>query len=433
MNHRILLSAMVIFGVARGAAAGDWPCFRGADYDGISRETDFLVDWPEQGPPVLWSREVGPAFSSFAVVGDRAYTCGTRDHQQVIYCLDAERGDVLWKRFLEPVITDPDPNIHGTRATPTVDGGRVYMMASLIHLFCFDARSGEVIWKEELHHKPNWGYAGSALVDGELVIVQAGGDEGSLRALDKKTGKLVWQCGDDPAGYATPYPFTLDGRRYVCGFTGASVIIAERDTGALALRLEWPSHSGVNVATPIFHNGRLFVSTGYGYGAGVFKLAHVDGKLTAEQVWKSLKIRNKFQTPVLLEGKLYTSDERALKCVDFASGEVLWSKPRIVHSPLLAAGGHLLLLRETGELHVARASPIGFKSMSRVQLFEGNSRSVLQRLRNESQGRRCWTAPVLANGRLYVRDHTTVVCLDLRKDATPAKASAAVIFDGQRE
>ncbi|MFH1417818.1 MAG: PQQ-binding-like beta-propeller repeat protein [Planctomycetota bacterium] len=405
---------LLILMTARVSAV-DWPCFRGAGHDGISTESRFVTRWPESGPEVLWSREVGPAFSSFAIVGDRLYTCGTGDAQQVLFCLGTSDGGVVWQRAFEPQITDPDKHLFGARATPTWNEGRVYVVGGHGLILCCDAGTGEVTWKHQLTNKPNWGYSGSVLIQDDLAIVSGGTSDGALCALNKKTGSIVWKCGDDPAAYATPYPFTFDGKRYICGIMAQSVIVAELETGRRVLRVPWPSHSGVNASSPIFHDGCLFVSTGYGHGSALFKLSRSDdGLLAADEIWRNTKMCNKFQTPVLLDGKLYSSDESGLKCVDFTTGKRHWRKGGIKHGGLTAADGHLILLTEKGELRIAGASAEGFEPLAEAKLFEGTSYSVLQRIARQRQGSRCWTVPVLCGGKLYVRNHDTIVCVDLR-------------------
>ncbi len=424
MSALKILLATGLLSAATTAFAADWPCFSGPNHDGISPDRSVATTWPEGGPTVLWRREIGAGFSSFAVVGGRVFTCGTENKQQALFCLNASDGEIVWKRLFEPEMTDPDPNLHGPRATPTVDDGLVYMMGSHGLVLCVEAQGGREVWRRVLKGKPHWGYSGSVLIEGRLAIVSAGGEDGALCALNKRTGEIVWKCGDDPAAYSTPYAFALDGRRYVCGFMAESVVVAELDTGRRVLRFGWPSHSGVNAATPIFHDGHLFISSGYGYGAGLFKLSREGEQLAAKEVWRNTKLRNKFQTPILLQGKLYTSDENGLKCVDFLTGKRLWRMGDIRHGTLVAVGEHLLLLTETGEMKVAVASPSGFEPISSAKLFEGTSFGVLQRLARQRQGARCWTVPVLVDGKLYVRDHTTVLCLDLRHRPEQSEAEA---------
>lgn len=412
-----LLGLILTIGPTPSLLASDWPNFRGPNHDGISPDRGFQTDWPSNGPTILWQREVGAAFSSFAIVGDRLYTCGSEEKKQILVCLDASSGELVWKQDFESEMTDPDENLYGTRATPTVDGNRVYIMGGLGSVICFNAKDGKMLWRRAFSNKPNWGYSGSVLIQGDLVIVTAGGSDGSLCALHKNTGEIVWKCGDEPPGYATPYPFVLDSRRYVCGMMAESLLVAELETGKRVLRVPWPSHSGVNASSPIFHDDHIFISTGYGYGSGLFKLERDGDRLTAKEIWRSKKIRNKFQTPLLIDGKLYTSDENGLKCVEWMTGKRLWRKGGIRHGTLVGADGHLILLTEKGELQVAKTSPEDFSPTTAVKLFEGSSYHLWKRLTRQKQGRRCWTVPVLCDGRLYVRDHKNILCIDLRTKA----------------
>jgi glucose dehydrogenase len=388
--------------LAGTAFATDWPCLRGPAHDGVSPDTRFSRDF-QRPPPLLWKRELGAGFSSFAIAGRRIYTSGTRDRKQVVYCLDRATGTVLWEVPIEPEQTDPDPLLHGPRATPTFDSGRVYMLGAHGRLVCLDADTGSLAWERRFSARPNWGYAGSVLVEGNLAIVSAGRDDGALLALDKATGRTAWKCAADMPGYATPYPFTFDGRRYVCGFLADAAVVADLASGREVLRIPWPAHSGVNASSPIFHDGCLFLSTGYGHGCGLFRLSSGKNGLEARPVWRNKALKNKFQTPVLHEGRLYTSDERALKCVDFLTGRTQWMKGDVLmnkgykHGTVILAGGQLVILTESGELLVAPATPEAFRPTARARVLEG----------------RCWTIPVLLDGRLYARNHTTAVCLDL--------------------
>lgn len=412
------ITAFLLVIAGQNAVAENWPNFLGPRHDGISSETIELIKWPAEGPPKLWQREVGPAFSSFAVVDGRVYTCGQEEKKQVLFCLNAKTGDVLWKKSFEDQFSDPDENVYGTRSTPTVDEGRVYIHGGHGRLLCCDAKDGREHWSRSFANKPHWGYSGSVLIEGKLAIVVAGGKDGSLCAMDKASGEVVWKCGEDAAGYATPCAFTMDAKRYICGFMAESFIIGEAETGRQVLRMPWPSHSGVNVSTPIFHDGHLFVSTGYGFGSGLFKLEPEGDKLVAKEVWKSTKFRNKLQTPILFDGHLYGSDETGLKCVDFMTGEPLWRRKGITHGTMILADGRILLLTEKGGLHLAKVSTEDFKPSATAKLFEGSGYNLLTR----KQGARCWTTPVLSDGHLFVRDHTTVICLDLRSNAATKPA-----------
>ena len=199
-------------------------------------------------------------------------------------------------------------------------------------------------------------------------------------------------------GYATPYPFDFNGTRYIAGFMGNAAIIVEAKTGREVWRQPWKTDWDVNAAMPIFHNGHLFLSSGYKTGCGLFKLIPSGDRLEGSEVWSSKVLLNKFQTPILYEGKLYSSDQRGFRCVDFMAGNEEWAAQRIKDSPLIIADGHVVLLTENGELQIARATPEGYEPKTKAEILDG----------------RCWSLPIIVEGRLYARNLETVKCFDLR-------------------
>lgn len=387
--------AIAAVNVTSSFALADWPNFRGSNHDGISGERGLKTAWAEP-IPLVWERVVGSAYSSFACVADRVYTCGTKDNKQVLFCLDADSGDVVWETPIEKEYRDEQGD--GTRATPTVHEDRIYILGAHGRLLCVNARDGSEVWSRQFHHKPQWGYSGSVLIESDKAVVSAGADQGALAAFDKRTGEPVWTCGDDPAGYATPYPFTFNDRRYIVGFTAVSAIIADATTGAQVWRTSWKTSWDVNAASPIFHDGYLFLTSGYRTGCALLKLSRDDDKLTAATVWRSKVLTNKFQSCILHDGNLYASDQKALKCVDFMTGEEHWRINRVKHGTLVLADDHLYLLTQDGRLQIARASPEGFTPLTSAEVLTG----------------RCWTVPVLHHGRLYARNLERVVCFNLR-------------------
>lgn len=382
--------------VARADDKADWPNFRGPNYDGISREKGLRTrhDKPLK---LVWEREIGDGFSSFAAVADRIYTCGTADKQQVAYCLSADDGSVVWQTPIEPEYMERQGG-DGPRATPTVDDGRVYIMGAKGTLLCLGADDGKEIWKKQYRDPPQWGFSGSVLIDGELAILCAGGKQGSLLALDRKTGEKRWSCGDDPVGYATPYPFTLGGHRYVVGFGGKSAIIADAKSGELACRIPWEMNNNVNAASPIFDNGYLFLGSGYGHGCATYKLTRKGDRLAADEAWGGKMIMAQFQSPVLLDGFLYVSDERGLKCVNFKTGKEGWQRRNLSSGTIVAAQDHLFFLTQDGKLMIAPASPKEFKPTTEAEILSD----------------RCWAVPVIYKGRIYARNLSRVVCFDLK-------------------
>lgn len=394
-----LLAASASTGVAR---ADDWPNFRGPNHDGICRESGLRTDFAAP-PKTLWQRDLGSGFSSFAVVGDRVFTAGTQNDQQVVYCLNAASGEPIWTTPIERAYPESQGG-DGPRATPTVHDGRVYMLGARGRLACLDAGGGEVLWDRQFGDMPTWGFSGSVLIEGDMAIVSAGGSDGALAAFDRKSGEPVWKSGDDPVSYATPYPFTHDGVRYIAGFLGDSAIVSRADDGAVVWRMPWKTAWNVNASAPIYHDGRILFSSGYKHGAIVLALTANSGKLDAREVWQGEALRNKFQSCVLDGDVLYTCDETGLKCVEFRTGKVRWHERRdesggsYVHGTLVMAQGMLFILTESGSLIVGAASPDGFKPLARHAILSP----------------RCWTVPVIANGRMYVRNLDKMLCLDLR-------------------
>ncbi|MCB9857442.1 MAG: PQQ-like beta-propeller repeat protein [Phycisphaerales bacterium] len=388
------------------ANAGDWPHWRGPGYDGKSDEKGFKSKW-DGGLEPAWQAKIGSGYSGITVVGGHAFTCGVADGGQVVYCFDTQSGSMVWKSRLEDNFKDMTGWGDGPRSTPTIEGGRVYVLGALGTLSCLDAASGKSNWTKKFDAKPMWGYSGSVLIEGDLAVVTVGGEGGGMRAVKKETGEDVWRVGgDEDSGYSTPYPFTFDGKRYVIGFMGNSAVVAEIKTGKEVLTIPWETSWKVNAATPIFHDGRLFLSSGYSTGAGLFKLSKKGDRLETEEIYRTKKLKNKFQTPVLVDGYLYTCDERSFKCADFKTGELKWEERgnEYKHGSVLFADGKLILLTQLGELKIGEASPEGFKATGTTTVFPQTG----------AKNEQCWTVSTLAYGRLFLRNLDKLVCLDLR-------------------
>ena len=400
-SRRVFAAGMIgVLLVAIGASGQDWPCWRGPRHDGISAETGLEAKW-ESAPPTVWEADLGSGFSGIVCVDGKLYTCGTRDGKQVLFCLDADSGKILWQQALAEAYRESTGG-DGPRGTPTVDEGRVYVQAAQGRLACFQAGDGKEVWSRQFEAAPQWGYSGSVLIEGNMAIAIGGDSDGPLIALDKKTGKSIWKCGSGPAGYSTPYAFTFDGGRYVVGFLGKVIVIADVKSGQEVWSLPWQTDWDVNAATPIYNDGRLFLSSGYGHGSVLLKLSRAGDKLNATPVWEDKSILAKFQTPVLYEGNLYTSDEaQRLTCVDFATGTAKWSRRNrsFRHGTVVLAEGRLFVLTENGRLLIGPASPDGFEPTTDVQILSG----------------RCWTVPTLYKGRLYARNLDKLVCLRLTR------------------
>ncbi len=387
-------AALLLLAATPLAAAGDWPWWRGPNHDGVSSERGFKTRFTAP-PPKLWSANLGPAFSGISVVGDRAYTCGMNAGHQILYCLNVTDGKVVWQTPIEPEYRES--NGDGTRATPTVADGRVYVVGALGRFLCCDAETGKELWSHQFHHKPEWAYSGSVLIEGDLAVTTPGGEAGALAAFDRRTGAPVWKAGDGPVGYATPYPFTFEGTRYIVGFLAKEALVVEAESGRIVWKTPWKTDWDVNAASPIFHDGHLFLSSGYRTGSAVFKLRKDGDRLSGEKLWHSKIILGKFQSAVLVDGCLYVSEEKALRCVDFLTGKERWSERGLSNGTLVVADGHIVFLSETGELQIAPLSPEKYAPTTQVEVLQGKS----------------WTVPTLCDGRLFVRNLKQMACYQL--------------------
>ncbi len=395
----LLASSLLVFQTE--LLADDWPQWRGPNRNGISAEKGWLQSWPKE-PPVAWKAKVGLGFASFAVSAGKAFTSGHADENDTIFCFESATGKLLWKYSYPAELGDKYFD-GGTTGTPSVDGDRVYTLSRWGDVFCFEAASGKVLWKRNVQAEagmpvPDWGYAGSPTIFEKLVLLNVG-DAGM--ALDKLTGQTVWQSAKKSSGYSTPLPFQQQGKWLALIGSGQSYVAVDPLTGQEAWRMRWLTEFGVNAADPIIDGDTVFISTGYGKGAALLKPR--DGK-EPEVLWRGKVLRTQLNPAVLIAGFLYgidgdTAEKANLKCVDIKTGAEKWSQSGIGSGGVTSADGKLIVLTERGELIVAPATPDGFKPSARAQVLGGKS----------------WTAPVLANGRLYCRNSRgDVVCVDLR-------------------
>lgn len=397
---RLALLAMLVLPVP-SSRGDDWPNYRGPHHDGVSAEAGWSAQWPASGPAVLWKANVGVGFSSFAVAGQRVYTAGNASNTDTVYCLDVDTGKVLWKHAYASDLGDRFFE-GGPTSTPTVEGDRVYWLGRGGDLFSLDAASGKVVWSKNVHDEthvrvPGWGFAGSPLVAGELLVLNAGA--GGV-AVEKGTGNVVWKSATSEAGYSTPVPMSAGGKSLVVLSNAREFLAVDVRTGEEAWRIRWVTQYGANAADPLVNGNRILVSSGYSKGAALLQSAPLEPKT----LWKSKVLSAHLSSAVRVGEFVYGADgnsgeAQALKCFEFVTGKERWSQPDIDGGSLIAADGKLIVLSEKGELTVAPAVPDGFKVIARAKVLRG----------------KCWTAPVLSGGRLFCRNAAgEVVCLDLR-------------------
>lgn len=385
------------------AVKGEWPQWRGPNRDGISAETGLLKEWPKEGPKELWRAQGGLGYSTFAVADGRAYTILQDGDDEAVVCWDAETGKERWRfkyaaRFENGFGSGP-------RSTPTVQDGLVYAVGATGIFHCLKADSGDKVWRHDLLEEfkadnLEWGVSFSPLIEGDLVLTNPGGPKGgSIAAFDGKDGKLVWKSLDDQAGYSSPIAASLAGTRQVLFFTGQALVSVSPTDGKENWRYPWRTSYDVNAATPIVLDDYVFISSGYGKGAALLKVEADGGGLKAKRVYETNRMCNHFSSCVLYKEHLYGfTDPGLLTCMEFRSGKVLWQQRGFETGSLTIADGHLIVLGKHGKLALVEASSEGYREKASCQPFKD----------------KCWSVPVLANGRLYLRDEATVLCLDLR-------------------
>lgn len=407
MNRFLATTLTVVSSALCTLYAYDWPCWRGPGHNGISMEKEWDPLVLQNGNFTCWRINVGKGHSSVAVRGRSLYTMGNMDDKDTVYCLDAGTGKEIW-RFAYPCRAG---NYPGPRSTPVLEGPYVYTLSREGHLFCLDATEGTRVWKtdiiRETHAKaPLWGFSSSPRIEGELVLINACA---SGIALDRKTGKKVWASETDICGYASPVVYEADGKKLVIFFGSKAVNGVDLFTGKVLWSYPWITNEYfVNCADPVVVGSRVFISSGYGKGCALIDI--VDNK--PELVWSNKNMRSHFSTNVYLNGYFYGGDgntrgsKRAgrdleVKCVDANTGDTVWAFEFGLAS-LIAADEKLIIINEDGELLIMEATEENPKVLSRAQIIEASGPV------------RCWTAPVLSNGRIYCRSSIgDLVCIDM--------------------
>jgi outer membrane protein assembly factor BamB len=390
-----LLSLFLTTVTRAGDQESFWPQFHGPNRDNISTEEGLLKKWPVSGPTLLWTaRGLGHGYSSIAIANGMIYTAGNIGQHTVIIALNDADGTLVWQVKNGQPWTGAYP---GSRGTPTIDGNRLFHQNPLGNLICLGATTGERIWEFNILEKfnskvPRWALSESLLVDGEHLISCPGGPQTCMVALDKTNGTVVWEAPStgELAGYASPALFEYKGLRIITTLTSKSMIGVNADTGELLWRKKHETYYDENIATPIFHDGEVFVSTVV--GSVKWKLNVTHGRVSLEEMWRTQQLENHHGGLILVNDNLHGSSvvhNKLLVCLDWKTG---WIKyvDKCVAVALTYADGMLYALSEDGVMGLVQPTPIGHKLVSHFQIPSGG------------QGK-SWAHPVVCGGRLYIR------------------------------
>ena len=405
---------MLLFAIALGAQTptSDWPQFFGPTRNGVYTGPPLSDKWPAGGPKVLWRRDVGEGFAGPVVAQGHVILFHRQNGREIVEALNPNTGATQWRYDYPTVYRDDFGFDEGPRAAATVADGVVYTFGAEGKLNAIALATGKPIWSEDTMKrfgvaKGYFGASGSPIVEDGRVIANIGGKDAGIVAFDAKTGKVLWTATSDEASYSSGIAATIGGKRSLVFLTRSNLVGLEPATGKVQFQKRWRAlqQASVNAATPVIVSDPMgdliFVSAEYGPGAGVFR---VNGA-TLTPLWTDDDtLNNHYATPVYRDGILYGFHGRqeygqALRAVDLRTGKVRWTQDRFLAGNLILAGDKLLILRETGELVLASATPEAFRPIVRAQILPATVRSF----------------PALAGGLLYARNEKTMICLDLRR------------------
>lgn len=423
------------------AFALDWPQWQGPDRNGISKERGLLQEWPKDGPPLAWKvGELGGGDSAPSVAAGQIFGMSNRGEEEVVWALSEKDGKQLWVTRLGSAFKQRmSQSKEGPACTPTVDGERLYVLGLGGDLACLQTRDGKVVWQVSLQNDfsaqpPPWSFRESPLVDGNRVICTPGAADALMVALDKLTGKTIWKStmpggsadsaaasggqrgpgvvSRSEASYASPIVIEFEGQRQYVQLTAKSLVGVAASDGKFLWRYDAPANGkGINCSTPLYQDGLVFAASAYGAGGGAARLSkNPDGTIKAEEVYFTKKMQNHHGGMVVHEGALYGAnggnEGGYLLCLDFKTGEVLWdgrddAERRAPKGSIAMADGRIYYRTERGT----------------VLLIEPGRKEYVERGRFEQPERTrlpAWAHPVIANGKLYVRDQDTLFCYDIK-------------------
>ena len=388
-----------------GTVSVDWPQWRGPQRSGISNETGLMKQWPTSGPPLVWSTSnLGSGYGSISVAGDRVFVQGLKGRESSVSSLNRADGKLVWSRALGP--TDSEDRGPGPRSTPTVDGDRLYVLTEHGDLACLRVQDGSTIWQRNIlkdfgARNIPWLISESPLIDGNNVIVTPGGRNAGVAALDKVSGKTVWTSKElsDEAGYASVVAGDVQGVRTLMTLTSAAGVGVRASDGKLMWRYPRVANGTANIATPVFHDNKVFYTSNYGVGGALLGLTAQAGSVQSSEIYFTRVMQNHHGGIVLVNGFLYGFNNSILTALEFATGKLMWRHRSVGKGSLIYADGHLVILSEDNVVGLAEATPSAYKEKGRFAIAD--------------QGWPSWAHPVVVGGRLFIRNQGTLASYDV--------------------
>ncbi len=428
MSPRHVLTGMAIaIAFSQSLAAEDWPQWRGPQRDGVWNETGVVQEFAKERLEPKWRVPIGPGYSGPTVADGRVFvTDRLTEPEQVerVHCFNGANGQTLWT-YTYPCVYRNVSYTAGPRASVTVENGKAYALGTMGHLHCLNAASGEVIWKKDLDadyqiRMPNWGIAAAPLIYDDLLIVQIGGEQACLVALDKNSGAEKWKSLDDRTSYAAPIMVRQADRDVLVCWTGDNVVGLDPHNG----RPHWqhpfrPTRMVISIVTPVIADSRLFVTSFYD---GSLMLRLKSDELAVEEVWRRLgpdeqktdSLHSIMSTPLLQGDYVYGVDSYGeLRCLEADTGDRVWEdrtatpRNRWSNIHMVKNGDRVFMFNEAGELVIGKLSPAGFTEIDRARLIDPTKEQLRRR-----EGV-CWAHPAYANRCVFARNDEELICVSL--------------------
>ncbi|HLW64392.1 MAG TPA: PQQ-binding-like beta-propeller repeat protein [Gemmataceae bacterium] len=405
---RILLVILTILSFALVAHAADWPQFLGPNRNGTSPETGLLREWPKDGPPKLWEHAAGSGWAGPVAASGKVILFHRVGDEEIVECLNAADGKQKWRFASSTAYVDRFGFDDGPRATPCIAGNNLYTLGAEGRMICLDFDSGKKVWEKDLagEYKPRpnfFGVGTSPLVEGDRIFVNVGAKGAGIVALDRKTGKELWKATDDEASYSSPTLATIGGKKQLVFFTREGLKVLDPENGSVKHQLPWRSRNpnSVNAAAPVVSDDHIFLSACYETGAILLQVS--DGGL--KDIWTNDEsLSNHYNTSILYKGNLFGIHGRqeygtALRCVEWKTGKVLWSKEHFGCASLILADDLLIATVETGE----------------IVLIEPNLKEYVEKGRFQALDKQVRATSALADGVLFVRDGKKLAACKVKK------------------